>query len=307
MSDTVYGHAAEDASLFRIREVRDRNALDAMLSTDRAYAAYALAHVGAVPSERSRFWLAENTEGTGIVLHAEAMGTTMFAGGHPAAVDAILSLHPGPRRAYLSTCAPEHLSVIERTYRVTAPLHMVRMSTTAASFTVVEGEVRRLGGRDVNAINTLYATEGAPSRYTPDQIDRVIYYGAFADNQLVSVAGTHVVSPEMSIGVVGNVFTHPSHRGRGLATRTTARVTKALFDCGCSLVALTVDPTNAPAVRAYERLGYAAGAPVVEAHLERRDDAGIGAWLRRRRARSRGDGDERAAGRPAGGDEGATP
>ena len=306
MTDTVYGHAAEGASLFRIREVRDRNALDAVLSANRAYAAYALAHLEAVPFERSRFWLAESTEGTGIVLHADAMGATMFAGGHPLAVDAILSLHPGPRRAYLSTCAPEHLAVIERTYRVSAPLHMVRMSATTASFIAVEGEVRRLRGRDVNAINGLYATEGAPSRYTPDQIDRAIYFGAFAGDRLVSVAGTHVVSPEMSIGVVGNVFTHPSHRGLGLATRTTARVTNELFASGCSLVALTVDPENAQAVRAYEKLGYAAGAAVVEAHLERRDALGLGAWLRRRRARRRG-GDGRAAGRPAGGDEGAAP
>lgn len=306
MTDTVYGRAAEDASLFHIREVRDRNALDAALSTDRAYAAYALAHLEAVPFERSRFWLAENTEGTGIVLHADAMGTTMFAGGHPPAVDAILSLHPGPRRAYLSTCAPEHLAALERTYRVTAPLHMIRMSTTTASFIAVDGEVRRLRGRDVNAINTLYATESAPSRYRPDQIERAVYYGAFAGDQLVSVAGTHIVSPEMSIGVVGNVFTHPSHRGRGLAVRTTARVTTELFAAGCSLVALTVDPRNAPAVRAYEKLGYAAGPPVVEAYIERRDALGVGAWLRRRRARRRGDSGERAPGRPAGKDEGAS-
>ena len=71
------------------------------------------------------------------------------------------------------------------------------------------------------------------------------------------------------------------------------------------MVALTVDPTNVPAVRAYERLGYVAGAPVIEAHLERRDATGIGAWLRRRRARRADGTEERAPGRLPATDEGA--
>ena len=313
MTDTLFDRASEGPAPFRIREVGDRRQLDAILSDDRAYAAYALGHLETGVLERSHFWLAEGPGGAGMVMHASAMGPTVITSGDALAVDAILSLHPGPRRAYLSTASPRHLAALERTYRVRDLLRMTRMSVDRTSFeagsladeTAGRGDARRMRGVEVNAINALYATDGAPSRYGAEQIDRSIYYGAFEAGRLVSVAGTHIVSPEMAIGVVGNVFTHPARRGAGLAQRTTARVTQALFDAGCTLVTLTVDRTNAPAVRAYERLGYAAGAAVVEARLERRDAIGIGAWLRRRRARRPDGSEERASGRLPAADEGA--
>ncbi len=118
---------------------------------------------------------------------------------------------------------------------------------------------------------------------------------------MVAVAGTHIVAPNIGVAVVGNVFTHPSYRGQGLATRVTARVTAELIERGCSLVALTVDPANTPAVRAYARLGYERGPAVVEARARRRDLLGLGAWLRRRAAprhEHRGEMEQRATGRP---------
>ena len=260
---------------------------DSRLSEDRAFAAYALGHLEPALFERADFYLAEGETGTAVVLHATAMGPTLFLGGDPAAVDAVLSLHEGPRYIYLSTAAPEHIEVLQRRYQVVDVLTMRRWSVTRAGFAPADGaqSARRLYGRDAGVINALYATDGAPSRYSPDQIDRSIYYGIYEDRRLVSIAGTHLVSPEAAVGIVGNVLTHPDYRGRGYAERVTSRVTEALFEAGCSLVALTADPANAPAVHAYERLGYRGGATVVEAHLHRRSLFGIRTWLRRARAR----------------------
>ncbi len=302
MTDTVYGQAAEGLPRFRIREMRDRRALDEALNDDRAYAAYALGHLEIGFFERSRFWTAEGPTGSAVVLHAKAMGRTMFVGGDPVGVGAILSLHPGPSTSYLTTCRPEHRAVLDRTHIVYDTLDMIRMSITSATFAPAGGAVRLLRGSDRRALNALYALEGAPGYYTAKHIESGVYYGAFEGSQLVSVAGTHVVAPHASIGVVGNVFTHPAHRGRGLATRVTSRVTGELFDRGCALVALTVDPTNTPAVRAYNRLGYMRGPDVIEARVRRRAFIGIGAWLRRRtvrRSRNRfGEVEEQALGRP---------
>ena len=151
--------------------------------------------------------------------------------------------------------------------------------------------------------NALYALEGAPGYYSGEHIERGVYYGAFEDDRLVSVAGTHIVAPAASVAVVGNVFTHPAQRGRGLATAVTSSVTRDLLDRGCALVTLTVDPTNTPAVHAYRRLGYTLGAAVIEARARRRDPLGLGAWLRRRAAHRRaaarhGAAEEYAPGRP---------
>lgn len=303
MTDALHRHAARALPRFRIRAVSDRRALDAALAGDRAYAAYALAHLEYGLFEQARFWVAEGPDGHGVVMHAGgALGPALCTVGDPAAVDALLSLHPGPITTYLATAAPEHMAAIGRTYAVAGALEMQRMAVTAATFTPQPGEVRRLRGPDARALNMLYSTEGAPTGYTPDHIERGLYFGAYAGNQLVAVAGTHVVAPNVGIAVVGNVFTHPRSRGSGLATRVTSAVTAELLQRGCALVALTVNPANTPAVRAYRRLGYAAGARVVEARLRRRDVTGLGAALRRfvaRRAAHGGNpGDEVAPGQP---------
>ena len=221
-------------------------------------------------------------------MHAHALGTTTVTVGAAAGVEAIVSLHPGARRSYLSTAAPEHLSALRRAYSVRDTLIMTRMSVTAAGFRPAHGDVRRLRGRDAARINALYATEGGPSHYTATTIERAVYYGTFAGDQLVAVAGTHIVAPNQGIAIVGNVFTDAAYRGRGLAAAVTAAVTEELLERGCTEVALTVDPDNAPAVAAYTRLGYRRGAPVIEARTERRDLLGIAPALRRRRARARG-------------------
>jgi len=221
-------------------------------------------------------------------MHASGMGQAAVVFGAPEAIDAIMSIHPGSRRAYLSTATAEQIRILRRRFRVTDELPMRRMSTNRATFQPIEGEVRRLSGRDVTRLNALYATEGGPSFYRAETIDRAVYFGVFDGQRLVAVAGSHVVAPNASIAVVGNVFTAAEYRGCGFATRTTSAVTEALLERGCGDVILTVDPKNMPAVRAYQKLGYVFGSVVVEARLQRRDFLGIGPALRRRAARRRG-------------------
>jgi GNAT superfamily N-acetyltransferase len=272
---------------YRVREERDPRVLEAALSADRMYAAYALGHLEPGLFEYSRFWIADGPAGSGVVMHASAMGNTVVTAGAADAVEAIVSLHPGSRSTYLSTAAPEHVAALSDAYWMRDLLRMRRMSVTRGAFAPVSGTVRRLGGRDVNRINALYATEGGPSHYSYDVIERAVYYGTFDGANLVSVAGTHIVAPNQALGIVGNVFTDAAYRGLGLATRVTSAVTEELFERGCTEVTLTVDPLNTPAVRAYERLGYDFGAPVIEARLRRRDVIGIGPALRRLVARRR--------------------
>jgi len=267
---------------------RDWRELERWLADDRPFAAYALGHLEWGLFEWASFWVAEGPQGTAIVMHAGALGATTVTIGAPEGVSAIVSLHPGARRSYLSTASPEHMPALREAYHVRDTLSMTRMSVTQPDFRAVDATVRRLRGRDVPRINALYATEGGPSHYTAESIERAVYYGMMDGDRLVSVAGTHIVAPNQGIAIVGNVFTDAAYRGLGLATRVTSAVTAELLERGCAEVALTVDPGNTPALAAYTRLGYRPGASVVEARLERRDLLGIGPALRRRRARSRG-------------------
>ncbi|MGE3857606.1 MAG: GNAT family N-acetyltransferase [Dehalococcoidia bacterium] len=291
MTDTLPRHASGAPSArseYLVRQSRDWRELERWLADDRPFSAYALGHLEWGLFEWASFWVAEGPLGTAVLMHAGALGATTVAVGAPAGIAAIASLHPGARRSYLSTASPEHMPALREAFHVRDVLSMTRMSVTPAQFNEVRGEVRRLRGRDAYKINALYASEGGPSHYTNDTIERAVYYGMFDGDRLVSVAGTHIVAPNQGIAIVGNVFTDAAYRGLGLATRVTSAVTHELLERGCAEVALTVDPGNTPALAAYSRLGYRLGSPVVEARLERRDMFGIGPALRRRRARARG-------------------
>lgn len=321
MPSPRWGRGARAATeLVCVHESRDRSELDTAMSGDRAYSAYALAQLDPPLFSRARFWLGERGGGaSGLVAHTQGGGRSTLLLGDPLVVRAILALHPGPRVAYLATATPEHLPALQPTHHAADRLTMSRMQVTATSFRPLHepraaGDaptagseardaggalpLRRLHGFDVPALNALYRTGGGPSHYTAADVERSLYWGAFEGARLVAVAGTHVVAPKRGVGVVGNVLTHPAYRSRGLATRVTSAVTAELFARVVSLAVLSVDPDNVRAVRAYRRLGYEHGAPVVEARLVRRSALGARAWWRRLRARRRAE-LSRAPGSPA--------
>lgn len=312
-------HAGEGAGehagvLYRVHEERDVQRLLALLGTDRAYAAFAIGHLDRGLFEHARFWTAEGPAGEhAVVMHANGpLGRMSVLGGDAGGVAAALHLHPGPRGGYLATFAPEHLPAVQGVYAPRGLIGMVRMSVDAEHFRPTGAGIggrslRRLNAADTRALNALYATGGGPTGYRGEHIEQGVYYGAFdgafggggattsgrsrEGGSLVAAAGTHLVSPGMGIAVVGNVFTHAEARGRGLATRVTSAVTADLLARGCWQVTLTVDPDNAPALRAYDRLGYVRGAAVHEARFSRRDVIGLGALLRRRLGKRGPDGE----------------
>jgi hypothetical protein len=149
--------------------------------------------------------------------------------GDPDAVAAVLSIHPGTQHTY-ATCQPQHVEILQRTYRLATQQPMIRMAVNRAAFVPVHTvQTIPLGGVDIRRVNSLYGTEGGPSYYIPEHIESGVYRGIVMDGRLVAVAGTHVVSPQQRIAVVGNVFTHPAYRGRGLATACTSDVTGPCF------------------------------------------------------------------------------
>jgi GNAT superfamily N-acetyltransferase len=128
----------------------------------------------------------------------------------------------------------------------------------------VPGATARLGPDDVGRLNNLYSW-GGPSFYAAYQMEHGIFYGASVAGQLVAAAGTHAIAPEYGIAAVGNVYTHPDHRNRGLAKACTAAVVADLLRLGCRNVVLNVRQGNEPAVSAYTAIGFRVHCPFVEA------------------------------------------
>lgn len=269
-----------------VRPERDREELRRTLAAHRSYSAYALGQLQPHLFARSEWWVSRGAQGQALVLHSQGgLGNALFALGTADALDATLRIHPGPRHTFL-TCQEHHRHVVLRHYRLAVPESMLRMIVIGDTFRPVEGRARQLSGRDVRDINKLYRADGTPAFYSAENIDDAIYYGAFDGDQLVAVAGTHVVSAGDGIGVVGNVFTRPAYRNQGLGAVVTTAVTRRLLD-NCRDVVLSVDPRNAPAVQTYRKLGFRDAGRLIEGPAVRRG-LGVAAWLRRRVAGIRG-------------------
>jgi ribosomal protein S18 acetylase RimI-like enzyme len=278
-------------SSFKIERLSDAAEIRERLEPDRAYSAYALAQLEPALFRQAEWYSASGPEGRALLLHSRGgLGRALFALGNPAALEAALSVHPGPRFSF-GSLRPEHRSAVQKFFVFTRPQTMLRMSVSAEAFRPAVNRAVRLTGRDISQVNRLYASESGSSSYQPRHIDEGVYHGVFIDGFLVSIAGTHVVSCSEGVAVVGNVFTHPLYRGGGLATIATSATTAALLE-HCPLVVLTVERENEPAVRVYQRLGYETRCTLHETPLIRKEPAGTLSAFRRliaaRRGRSEG-------------------
>jgi RimJ/RimL family protein N-acetyltransferase len=278
---------------FRIEAVYAAERVRALLEPRRLYAAYALGQLSPDLFALTDCWRAtglESGSGALAVFSRGGLGDAVLTLGEADALAAILSIHPGPRQNYI-TCEPHHIETVRRFYQLAAEQPMLRMWVTAQTFAAARPPapgviVRRMQVTDARLVNRLYNSEGSPTYYSGQQIAAGAYFGVIDDGHLVAVAGTHVFSPEEGIAVVGNVFTHPLWRGRGYAKLATSATTAYLLR-RCRDVVLTVDATNTPAVRAYQRLGYRTDCRLIEAAITRRELLPLRSYLRRLRARSR--------------------
>ena len=234
----------------------DRRLLRAFLERDRLYAAYAICDLEEREFRRTR-WAVAFSHAELVAVGMEYTGLTpqpLFLMGRNDGIDAILRDVLRPRAAYVAV-RPEGVPAVEEHYRVDPGPSMVRMWVDRSRFRPYPADVRRLLPVEIGELNRLYQL-GFASWLPSSAIAEGVYYGLRVNGRLVAAAGTHVVSPEARLAVVGNVLTHVDFRGRGFATAVTGAVTAELLR-SCDQVVLNVRSDNPPALQAYRRLGYA--------------------------------------------------
>jgi RimJ/RimL family protein N-acetyltransferase len=239
-----------------VRTTQDRDLLRDFLEGDRLFAAYALCDLEDREFARTRWGAAfEGDEMVALVLEYSGMTPQpMFVMGRDDGIEAILSDVIRPRAAYVATLI-ESLPAVQTQYRVDPGPPMVRMWVDRTHFRPYPADVRRLLPIEIGELNRLYQL-GFASWLPSSAIAEGVYYGIRVGGKLVAAAGTHVISPNARMAVVGNVLTHIDYRGRGYATAVTGAVTADLLR-SCDQVALNVRSDNPPALQAYRRLGYA--------------------------------------------------
>ena len=273
-------------TMVEIARSSDRAALAQRLQANRYNAAYALAQLDDDAWPDAEFFSCATPGGESIVCHSRGgLGNATTLAGPADGVAAIIQLHPGFPHTF-AIADPGHADALESVYSFRQITRMMRMLVTRDTFRPMNREAQPILAAHVDLLNRLYNAEGDPTHYRREHIAEACYWGVVDEERLVAVAGTHAIGRSHSIAILGNVFTHPRFRGRGHATTATSAVTAALLE-QVDEVVLSVNPENAPAVRAYQKLGYRHVCDIIEASATRHAGTLVTAvrrWAARRRS-----------------------
>ncbi len=100
--------------------------------------------------------------------------------------------------------------------------------------------------------------------FAPFQLSTGLFRGIRREGLLAAVAGVQAASRQEGVAAIGNIFTHPDFRGQGLAQTATSAVVAAVKAAGIHTIGLNVESRNAPAIHAYERIGFRTRFPYFE-------------------------------------------
>jgi RimJ/RimL family protein N-acetyltransferase len=257
-----------------VEELVDDPAIATFLERDRLWTAYGLCDLEQPYRRHARYAgaLRDGQIVAIVLVYAPPGFNGMLPFGDEAGVAAILTtVRELPSQPFL-LMGDEHADIVRRWYRLTESWQMLRMAVRAANFLTRASSQHavRMSVSDRPAMEDLHGVERDSAFFDPATIAHGLYFGVYEQAKLVAIAGTHAWSRRYRIGTVGGVFTHPEHRGKGLAQVTTGAVTKALFDAGVEDVILNVRADNVPALQCYSRLGYTTVRPYLEAQAVER-------------------------------------
>lgn len=242
--------------MWKTRRLTDRTDILSYLQTDRIYAAYAIGDLEPGLFAQSD-WAGAEEAGhlRSLMLHFRGLKPpALFLMGHSGGLCAILENELCPVEVGL-TCRRSHLPMIRHFYVWEKMTPMWRMALRPGSLRPTGKDCLRLTPAHTDQLLALYALGGADA-FSPAQVEHGVFYGVLSEGQLVAAAGTHLVSPTYGVAAVGNIFTHPEHRGGGYGTAATGAVAGELLQLGIRDIVLNVSQANTRAIRIYERLGF---------------------------------------------------
>jgi RimJ/RimL family protein N-acetyltransferase len=249
------GGSALASQAVEVAPTRDRELLRAFLERDRLMAGYALCALDERAFAQSHWGIATRA-GETVAVVSEQGGPTpqpVYIAGDPDGAEQLLREVARPWSAYISGL-PELMPAIARLYRLEAGPKMVRMAVDRERFRPYAGPVQRLSPASIGELNRMYDL-GFTAWLPGEAITDGVYFGLRVGGRLVAAAGTHAISREGRMGIVGNVMTIREYQGRGFAKATTSAVTAELFRT-CDDVILNVRSDNPSALAAYGALGF---------------------------------------------------
>jgi ribosomal protein S18 acetylase RimI-like enzyme len=240
--------------------IADPAAIRAILRTDPAWSAFALADLAPEYSGQARWHVAAEGRHAILLVYGGFQPPVLFAHGAPADLARLLP-EVGDEPEFYFSVKPEFADVLRRHgYQTPRELKMWRMVLDPALFVPRQHKAVRLEPQDYGRLTELYrdgqATGEAPPFFNAGMLQHGIYYGIRHGDAVLAAAGTLVLAAAEGVAAIGAVYTHRNYRGRGYGMQVTAAVTAELLGSGLGLVVLNVAERNSAAIRIYERLGF---------------------------------------------------
>lgn len=245
------------------------------LNADRVLHAYPLGYLDPKYAEACR-WVGEwqNGELAGLALVYTGLSRAgLFTMGRADSVRPLLRAlgNDLPRRV-VAHIPPDHRASIESVMQPMGPYRrMKRLGLHRDRFIDSEppsADVDTLTHRDTAAILALY--EYWPDNFfEPYNLESGLYFGIRDGDSLAAIAGTHHVSETFDVAAIGNLVTHPDHRGKGYASACTGALLRAAFE-RVRHITLDVEEANEAAMRTYQRFGFEPYGEFFEVEMVRR-------------------------------------
>jgi GNAT superfamily N-acetyltransferase len=240
----------------------DVKQIQQILYRDPIWSVYAIADLQPAFAPYCHWSVVNGAQGEAVILLFTALQPPiLFATGDEQAIMAALAESPLPERVYV-TLRPEQVSLVGQYYRWVEEAHPMTRMVLAKHIQVAMPTIStlvRLQPADANAITDLYRQGGpfTPDYFDPYQLDDGIFYGVKdAQDGLVAVGGTHIIAQQAAMGAIGNMYTHPAHRGKGYARAVLTAIIAELQARTITTIVLNVDERNATARSLYERFGF---------------------------------------------------
>jgi ribosomal protein S18 acetylase RimI-like enzyme len=161
-----------------------------------------------------------------------------------------------PRRFY-AHLSPGLAEILREHYRLDPHGQHEKMALVRPEqlpFTEIPG-VERLTEANRDEVLRFYARSYPGTWFEPEMLRKGPYFGMRGPAGLVSIAGVHVWSPAYRVAALGNITTHPEHRGQGYARAVTGTLCTYLLRT-TDTIGMNVRSDNAPAIACYQALGF---------------------------------------------------
>jgi RimJ/RimL family protein N-acetyltransferase len=154
---------------------------------------------------------------------------------------------------FIALCPPDEASLLEEHSTLLGSFREDHMVTHSPKTVYNERfKARRVKKNELKLLDKFYAEHQAFA-WNPIQFETGPYYCIKHNDTIVSAAGVHILTPQIS--QLGNIITDQAYRNRGYATACTSALATNLASKG-RIVGLFVRVENASAINVYEKLGF---------------------------------------------------